>query len=47
MEEAKLFHTVTIQRLFLCKPGHLDIAPAIAYLTTWGQKLNHTDWTML
>ena len=34
-EQAKLFHTVTMQELFLCKHGHLDIAPAIAYLTTW------------
>ena len=33
-EQAKLFHTVTMQRLFLCKHGHPDIAPAIAYLTT-------------
>ena len=34
-EQAKLFHTVTMQGLFLCMHGHLDIAPAIAYLTTW------------
>ena len=34
-EQAKLFHTVTMLGLFLCKHGHLDIAPAIAYLTTW------------
>ena len=33
-EQAKLFHTMTVQGLFLCKCGHLDIAPAIAYLTT-------------
>ena len=33
-EQAKLFHTVTMQGLFLCKCGHPDIAPAIAYLTT-------------
>ena len=36
-----------MQRLFLCKCGHLDITPAIAYLTTWVQKPNHTDWTKL
>ena len=36
-EQAELFHTVTMQGLFLCKHGHLDIAPAIAYLTTWVQ----------
>ena len=46
-EQAKLFHTVTVQGLFLCKCGHLDIAPAIAYLTTWVQKPNCTDWTKL
>ena len=36
-EHAMLFHTVTMQGLLLCKCGHLDIAPAIAYLTTWVQ----------
>ena len=46
-DQAKLFHTVTTQGLFFCKHGHLDIAPAIAYLTTWVQKPNHTDWTKL
>ena len=46
-EQAKLFHTVTTQGLFLCKCGHLDIAPAIAHLTTWVQKPNHADWTKL
>ena len=46
-EQAELFHTMTMQGLFLCKHGHLDIAPAIAYLTTWVQKPNHTDWTKL
>ena len=46
-EQAKLFHTMTTQGLFLCKCGHLDIAPAIAYLTTWVQKPNCTDWTKL
>ena len=40
-EQAELFHTVPMQRLFLCKHGHLDITPAIAYLTTWVQKPNH------
>ena len=29
-EQAKLFHTVTAQGLFLCKHGHPDIAPALA-----------------
>ena len=42
-EQAELFHTMTMQGLFLCKYVHLDIAPAIAYLTTWVQKTNHTD----
>ena len=37
-EQAKQFHTVTMQGLVLCKGGHLDIAPAIAYLTTHVQK---------
>ena len=46
-EQAELFHTMTMQGLFLCKHGHLDIAPAIAYLTTWVQKPNHADWTKL
>ena len=38
---------MTMQGLFLCKHGCLDIAPAIAYLTTWVQKPNHADWTKL
>ena len=46
-EQAELFHTMTKQGLFLCKHGHLDIAPVIAYLTTWVQKPKHTDWTKL
>ena len=46
-EQAELFHTVTMQGLFICKHGHLDIAPEIAYLTTWVEKPNHTDWTKL
>ena len=46
-EHLELFHTVTAQGLFLCKCGHPDIAAAIAYLTTWVQKPNHTDWTKL
>ena len=46
-EQAKLCHTMTMQGLFLCKHGHSDIAPAIAYLTTWVQKPNHADWTKL
>ena len=36
-EQAELFHTMTAQGLFLCKHGQLDIAPAIAYVTTWVQ----------
>ena len=46
-EQAKLFHTVTMQGLFLFKHGHVDIAQAIAYLTTWVQKPHHTDWIKL
>ena len=46
-EQAKLFHTMTAQGLFLCKHGHPDIMPAIAYLTTQVQKPNHADWTKL
>ena len=46
-EQAMLFHPVTIQALFLCKYGHPDIAPAMAYLTTQVQKPNFTDWTKL
>ena len=46
-EQAELFHTVTVQGLFLCKCGCSDIAPAIAYLTTWVQKPNCADWTKL
>ena len=45
--QAKLFHTVTPQQLFLCRCGDPDIAPAIAYLTTWVKKSNCADWTML
>ena len=33
-EQAELFHMVTVQGLFLCKHGHPNISPAIAYLTT-------------
>ena len=33
-EQAKLFHTMGVQGLFLCKHGHLDIAPVIAYMGT-------------
>ena len=46
-EQAELFHTVTVQGPFLCKHGCPDIAPAIAYLTTWVQKPNCTDWAKL
>ena len=46
-EQAELFHTVTVQGLFLCNCGHPSIARAIAYLTTQVQKPNHTDWTKL
>ena len=35
------------QGLFLCKHGHLNITSAIAYLATWVQKPNCTDWTKL
>ena len=45
--QAELFHTMTAQGLFLCKDGHPDIAPAIAYLTTRVQKPNCTDWMKL
>ena len=44
-EKAELFHTMTAHGLFLCKHGCLDIAPAIAYFTTWVQEPNHADWT--
>ena len=46
-EQANLFHSMTMQGLFLRKCGHLGIAPAIAYLTTQVQKPNHADWTKL
>ena len=46
-EQAKIFHTVTMQGLYLCKHGHPDIAPAIPYLSTWVQKPNCSDWTKL
>ena len=36
-EQAKLFHTMTMQGLFLCKHGCPGIAQAIPYLTTWVQ----------
>ena len=36
-EQAELFHMVNPQGLFLCKHGHPDIAPSIAYLATWVQ----------
>ena len=42
-EQPELFHTMTAQGLFLCKCGHPDIAPAIAYLTMQVQKPNYTD----
>ena len=46
-QQAELFLIVTAQGLFLCNCGHLDIAPAIAYLTTWVQKPTHADWIKL
>ena len=46
-EQAEIFHTMTVQGLFLCKRISPDIAPGIAYLTTWVQKPNHADWTKL
>ena len=45
--QAKLFHSMTAQELFLWKCGHLDIAPTIAHLIKWVQKPNYTDWTKL
>ena len=47
-KQAELFHTVTAQGLFLFKHGHLDIASAIAYLTTQVQKpkLHRLDQVM-
>ena len=36
-EWAELFHTMTMQGLFLCKCGHPNIVSAMAYLTTWVQ----------
>ena len=36
-EQAELFHMVTAQGLFLCKCGHPNIAPAIAYLRVQNQ----------
>ena len=46
-EQTELFHTVATQGLFLCKCGCLDIAQAMAYLTTQVQKPHHADWTKL
>ena len=46
-EQAELFHTMATQGLFLCKHGHLGIAQAIAYISTWVQKPNHAGWTKL
>ena len=46
-ELAELFHTMAVQGLFLCNCSHLDISPAIAYLTTWVQKPNHAVPTKL
>ena len=37
----------TMQGLFLCNHGCPDMAPGIAYLTTWVQKPNHANWTNL
>ena len=46
-EHSRLFHSVTMQGLFLYKHGNPDVAPATAYLTTWVQKPNCADWTKL
>ena len=46
-DQAKLFHTMAVQGLFLCKHGCLDIAPEIAYLTTQVQNPNHGDQSKL
>ena len=43
-EQAELFHTETMQGLFLWKHGCPDITPSIACLTTWVQKPNCADW---
>ena len=41
--QAEVFHTMTVQGLFLCKHGHPDIAPAITYLTSQVWKPNCAD----
>ena len=43
-DQAELFHSDCTRT---CKHAHPNIAPAMAYLTTQVQKLNHTDWTKL
>ena len=37
-EQTKLFHTMTMQGLFLCKHGHLDIEPAKANCILLGKR---------
>jgi hypothetical protein len=46
-EQAKLFHTITAQGIFLCKRGRPDIAPAIAFLSTRVQHPTTEDWSKL
>ena len=46
-EEVEQFHTSTAQGLFACKRGWPNIAPAIAYLTTWVWNPNQDDWMKL
>ena len=46
-KQAKLFHTFVMKGMFLCKRGHQDIQPAIAFMATRVTEPNEGDWKKL
>jgi hypothetical protein len=46
-ERAKVFHTFVMKGMFLCKRGHQDIQPAVAFLATRVTEPNEGDWKKL
>jgi hypothetical protein len=46
-KQAKVFHTFVMKGMFLCKGGHQDIQPAVAFMATRVTKPNEGDWKKL
>jgi hypothetical protein len=46
-EQAKVLHTFVMKGMFLCKRGHQDIQPAIAFMATRVTEPNEGDWKKL